>query len=97
MGIKWEQVMEDKIMNEEVLLRYNNITEVDAFIMRRMNTYIGKVIRTEKMNLPRKLLGVWIYCPRKIGHPQNSCNNNFLVARVLQNKHIFHRFYDNDS
>ena len=34
----------------------------------------------EKMNLPRKLLVAWIYCPRQIGRPQNSCSYNFLVA-----------------
>jgi len=45
--------------------------------MRRTNTYTGKVIRTKMMNLPRKLLGVWIYCPRKT---QNSCNSNFLIV-----------------
>jgi len=31
LGIKWEQVMEDKIMNEEVLVRLNNIPEIDTF------------------------------------------------------------------
>ena len=38
------------------------------------------MIRSEKNNIPRKLLGAWIFAPRKIGRPQNSCNNNFLVA-----------------
>ena len=78
-GIKWEQVMEEKIVNEEALTRFHNIPETDAFIMRRTNMHIGKVIRTEKTNLP-KLLWAWIYCLRKKGHPQNSCNNNFLIV-----------------
>ena len=80
LGIKWEQVIEDKITNKEVLARFNNIPEINIFIVRRTNTYIVKVIRAKKTNLPRKLLGVWIYYPRKIGCPPNSCNNNFLIA-----------------
>jgi len=42
----------------------------DAFIIRKKNRYIGKVVRSEKNNLPRKLLGAWIYCPRKLSIPK---------------------------
>ena len=67
-------------MNEEVRRRFNNIPNIETYIIRRTSRYIGKVIRSEKNNIPRKLLGAWTFAPRKIGRPQNSCNNNFLVA-----------------
>ena len=80
LGLKWERVKEEKIMNEEVRRQFNNIPNIETYIIRRTSRYIGKVIRSEKNNIPWKLLGAWIFAPRKIGRPQNSCNNNFLVA-----------------
>ena len=45
-----------------------------------MSKYKGKIIRPEKTHKLRKLLGALIYCPRKLGRPQNLCNNNLLAA-----------------
>ena len=67
-------------MNEEVRRQFNNIRNIETYNIRRTSRYIRKVIRSEKNNIPRKLLGAWIFAPRKIGRPQNLCNNNFLVA-----------------
>ena len=67
-------------MHYKVLRRFNNIPNIETYIIRRTSRYIRKVIRSEKNNIPWKLLGAWIFAPRKIGRPQNSCNNNFLVA-----------------
>jgi len=81
LSLKWERVKEEKITNEEVRRRFNNIPNIETYIIRRTSRYIGKVIRSEKNNIPWKLLGAWIFAPsRKIGRPQNSCNNNFLIA-----------------
>jgi len=59
---------------------FNNIPNIETYIIRRTSRYIGKVIRSEKNNIPQKLLSAWIFAPRKIGRLQNSCNNNFLIA-----------------
>ena len=80
LGIKWDQVQEQKITNEEVRKKLNNILHVDMFIIRWTCRSVGKVIRSKDSAIARKLLGAWIHCPCKIGHPQNSCNNNSLVA-----------------
>ena len=80
LSLKWERVKEEKITNEEVRRRFNNIPNIETYIIRRTSRYIGKVIRSEKNNIPWKLLGAWIFAPRKIGRPHNLCNNNFLIA-----------------
>ena len=45
----------------------------------KVEHYIGKVTRAQNNFLLRKLLGAWI-SSKKIGRPQNSCKNNFLVS-----------------
>ena len=75
--IKWEHVREDRITNEEVRARFHNIPDIEAFINRRTWRYIGKVYRNDPYSIPKKLLGAWIHCPRKIGAPQLSCKKHF--------------------
>ena len=73
LGLRWECVKEERIMHEEVRNHFNNIPNIKTLIVRRTNRYIGKIMRLEKNNILRKLLGAWIHCPRKTGRPQNSC------------------------
>ena len=80
LGLKWEKVKEKKNANELVRHCFNNIPNIETYIIRRTSRYMGKVIRSEKNNIPWKLLGAWIFTPRKIGRPQNSCNNNVLIT-----------------
>ena len=80
LGLRWERVKEERITNEEVRKCFKNIPNTETFIVRRTNRYIGEIVRSEKNNIRRKLLGAWIYCPRKTGRPQNSCYNNFFKA-----------------
>lgn len=82
--LKWDQVKEDRITNEEVRERFYNIPDIEAFITRRTWRYIGKIYR-DNDSLPKKLLGAWIYCPRKAGAPQLSCKSHFAdtIERVM--------------
>jgi len=80
LSLKWEKVKEEKVMNKEVRWWFNNIPNIETYIIRRTSRYIRKVIRSEKNNIPWKLLSAWIFTPRLIGRPQNSCNNNFLIT-----------------
>ena len=61
---------------------------IETYIIKRTSRYIGKVIRSEKKNIPWKLLGAWIFTPRKIGRPQDSCNNNFSSPSVLSSQRL---------
>jgi hypothetical protein len=53
---------------------------VDAFIMKRTATYLGKISRLNSDSLPKKFLAAWISGSRKNGAPQLTCNNNFTEA-----------------
>ena len=77
--IRWEQVKEERITNAEVRERFLHIPDIDSFIIRRTWRYIGKIYREEN-SLPKKLLGAWIHCPRKIGAPQLSCKKHFATV-----------------
>jgi hypothetical protein len=39
-------------------------------------------VRQKPEFIPKKLMGAWINCPRKIGQPQKSCHN--LATTTLQ-------------
>jgi len=54
--------------------------EIDDFIMRIRRTwkYIGKTVRSNQETIPKKILGMQIYCPRKIGRLQTTFKNHFV-------------------
>jgi len=80
LNIKWEQMREQKISNEEVRRRFENIPEINFFITRQTWTYIGKIVHAPEYSIPKKLIGAWEHCPRKAGHPQSSSKKHFLTA-----------------
>ena len=45
LGLNWERVKEEKITKEEVRRRFNNIPNIETYIIRRRSRYIGKVIK----------------------------------------------------
>jgi hypothetical protein len=53
---------------------------IDAFLTKRMATYVGKITRADHESLPKKFLTAWINGSLKNGAPQLSCNNNFADA-----------------
>ncbi len=55
----------------------------NLLLAKREWTYFGgKVVRQKPEFTPKKLLGAWINCPRKIGQHQKSCHN--LTTTTLQ-------------
>jgi len=80
LGIKWNQVPEKHITNKEVRGLLCNIPNIDAYITRRIATYLGKFSRSDNNNYPKKFLTAWINQKRKIGAPQLTCNNNFATS-----------------
>jgi len=45
LGLRWECVKEERITNEEVRNHFNNSPNIETFIIRRTNRYIGKIMR----------------------------------------------------
>jgi len=80
LNIKWEQMREQKISNEEVRSRFENTPEIGFFIIRCTWMYIGKIVHALDHSIPKKLMGAWIHCPRKAGHPQTTSKNHFLTT-----------------
>ena len=61
--IKWPQMHEQWITNEEVWSWFLKIPNINKYIIRQMNEYIGKTIRANNDSLNKKLIGTWIFCP----------------------------------
>jgi hypothetical protein len=80
LGINMERVKNERIKNVNVRRTFCNLPTVDYYIKRRVWNYIRKIVRTEQDHLPKKLLGAWIQCPRKLGQPQKSCRNLAISA-----------------
>ena len=85
LGIKWNQVKEKHIKNKEVRGILCNIPNIDAFIIKRTATYLGKISRSDNSTYPKKFLAAWITGKRKNGAPQLTCNNNFAnsIQKIL--------------
>mmetsp|Transcript_1493 Transcript_1493/g.2313 ORF Transcript_1493/g.2313 Transcript_1493/m.2313 type:complete len:881 (+) Transcript_1493:452-3094(+) len=85
LGIRWDQVREKHIKNKEVRGLLCNIPNIDAYIVKRTATYIGKISRTDVNSYPKKFLAAWIVGKRKSGAPQLTCNNNFAnsIKKIL--------------
>ena len=85
LGIRWDQVKEKHIKNKEVRGLLCNIPNIDAYIVKRTATYIGKISRTDDNFYPKKFLAAWIVGKRKSGAPQLTCNNNFAnsIKKIL--------------
>ncbi len=80
LGINMERVKNERIKNVNIRRTFCNLPTVDYYIKRRVWNYIRKIVRTEQDHLPKKLLGAWIQCPRKLGQPQKSCRNLAISA-----------------
>jgi hypothetical protein len=85
LNIRWDQVREKHIKNQEVRGLLCNMPNIDAFINRRTATYIGKISRSNPESYPKKILAAWIQGKRKNGHPQLTCNNNYakVIDKIL--------------
>ena len=82
LGIRWNQVREQHIKNQEIRGLLCNLPNVDAYIDKCTATYIGKVSRSNPDSYPLKFLTAWIHGKRKNRAPQLTCNNSF--AKVIE-------------
>ena len=78
MHIRMKKVLEENIMNKEVRNRFEPI---EVFITQRTWKYILKeVVRDNQTSILKKVLGAWIYQPRKAGRPHKSSKHNLLTT-----------------
>ena len=63
LGIRWEKMKEERITNEEVRERFNNIPPAKDFIGKRILIFLRKTIRTSDNKIQKKMLNAWIPIP----------------------------------
>ena len=79
LGIKMSEVREKKIKNIDIRKKIGSLQDIDYYVKKRAWTYIGKIVRQQEDSLPKKLLGSWLQCPRKQGHPQKSSRSLYVA------------------
>ena len=72
------QVKDQKIRNIDIRKKFGKLQDIDYYVKKRAWTYIGKIVRQQEESLPKKLLGAWLECPRKQGHPQKSSRSLYI-------------------
>jgi hypothetical protein len=80
LGMNMERVKNERIKNVNIRRTFYNLPTVNYYSKRIVWNYIRKIVRQEQDHLPKKLLGAWIQCPRKLGWPQKSCRNLAISA-----------------
>ena len=73
------EVREKRIKNTEIRKKFGNLQVIDYYVKKIAWTYIGKIIRQQQDSLPKKLLGAWLQCPRRQGHPQKSSRSLYVA------------------
>ena len=56
LGISWDNVKEENISNVHVRKKFNNIKYFEFKIAKRRLTFLGKIIRIPKDEIPARLL-----------------------------------------
>jgi len=79
LGIKMSEVRGKKIKNIEIRKKFGSLQDIDYYVKKRAWTYSGKIVRQQEDSLPKKLLGSWLQCPRKQGHPQKSSRSLYVA------------------
>ena len=88
LDIKMNQVKDQKIRNIDIRKKFGKLQDIDYYVKKRAWTYIGKIVRQQEESLPKKLLGAWLECPRKQGHPQKSSRSLYIdmLQSVIPNQ-----------
>ena len=79
LNIHWKRMKDQKITNEQIRSKFNNIPSIETFMIRRTLRYLGKIVQND-FSIPRQLLGAWVFGSRKVGRPQHYCNHMFHFA-----------------
>jgi hypothetical protein len=94
LAIKWNQVREKHVKNEEVRSLLCNILKIDAYITKRTATYLRKVSRSDKASLPKKILAAWIQGAKNTA-PPNPQDIGRMVITLLHMHTLQNLRYNN--
>ena len=67
LGIKWSEVVDDKISNKTVCSSFNNIRKDETLIAKRHLLFVGKIIRMARNKISARLISAFIYKKRPRG------------------------------
>ena len=67
LGIKWSEVVDDKISNKTVCSSFNNIRKVEYLIAKTRLLFVGKIIRMARNKISARLISAFIYKKRPRG------------------------------
>ena len=85
LGITITQVIDERITNESVRMRFCRIPSICNLLAKRQLTFIGKVVRNSPNQIPTRLLTAWCDHPRRQGrvlqmNKKNPCRNIQLIV-----------------
>ena len=69
LGIKWSDVVDNKISNKKVRTSFNNIRKVKSLIAKRRLLFVVKIIRMSCKKIPARLISAFIYKKIPRGRP----------------------------
>ena len=77
LNIKWDEVRDLKITNEQIRKKFNSIDTIENQISKRRLHVLGKVIRMPCKKIPARRLSVFMKKTRPQGKPNNTIRHSF--------------------
>ena len=78
LGIKWSEVVDNKISNKTVRTSFNNIRKVESLIAKRRLLFVGKIISMARNKIPARLISAFIYKKRPRERPNTTVRHSIL-------------------
>ena len=61
LGVKWSDVVDNKISNKNVRTYFNNTRKVELLIAKRRLLFVGKIIKMPCKKIPARLIPAFHY------------------------------------
>ena len=61
LGIKWSDVVDNKISNKNIRTSFNNIRKVKSLMVKRCLLFVGRIIRMLCKKTPVRLISAFVY------------------------------------
>ena len=78
LGIKWFEVVDNKISNKTVCTSFNNIRKVESLIAKGRLLFVGIIIRITCNKIPARLISAFIYKKGPRGSPNTTVRHSIL-------------------